>query len=420
MIRIVWCVVVGGLIGVWGAPRLAWADESVPSVVTLAQQQIGIPYHWGGSTPETGMDCSGLVQFVFAQAGIALPRTAAEQAVAGQRVAVTEVRPGDLVAFAFPRTATISHIGIYAGNGWMIHAPAPGTSVRADVLWSDAWWPHAVHGTRIIGGNAPRAGLPIFAPPSLSRDRYQQAVCTPRHGRIPPPCSEAGAMYDLLVDWGADPGVHLGFALLETELGTTGPGRMPQRNLHNLECNPWDGGACTGPHHGRFQAYPSYLHATYAWVALLRTGSAYAPAGRRTVEQVIPIYAPAFENDVPGYIDGVRRIHAQWSEPSVTRHVSAPTPSPSPVPTVRPVPTPTPTSTPVPLAPIQPCGVGTLRTATRRYTAPSRRGVALGTLPSGVRVTWLCREGRRVTDGAWIMIAAPSDAVYTWIPGETP
>jgi len=90
------------------------------NVIDTAQQFLGVPYVWGGSSP-SGFDCSGFVQYVFARCGIDLPRTADVQATAGIPVSKAELQPGDLVFFAGDYV-NISHVGIYVGNGKMIHA----------------------------------------------------------------------------------------------------------------------------------------------------------------------------------------------------------------------------------------------------------------------------------------------------------
>lgn len=402
-----------------------------PHVLTLAQQQLGVPYVWGGETPATGFDCSGLMRYVFAQAGIALPRTAAEQArtPGGVPVPLTHLQPGDLVFFVFDPAKGIDHVALYAGNGWMIHAPAPGSAVRWDVLWQAGWWERAVGGLRVTAP-APAPYLPVMGPPSLSRDAYIGVVCTPRNGQVPPPCAEAGAMYDLLVASSLDPAVQLAFALKETELGTTGPGRSPQRNLHNLECNGWDGGSCTGPYHLRFGAYPSYLHATWAWATLLLTRGRYVDAGNWTVEQVVPIYAPAFENDTAGYIAFVRSVvlgvrgqsagmsgmsgmsgigepHADAALDEQPRPSSTPTPVPDPIP-----------DPPSPI-PVRPCGKAIITDPTPRLTDPGAYDTSLGTLPPGATVTRFCRDGQPVqamgADGTTWQRVDSGDATYPWV-----
>ncbi|MDR2207688.1 MAG: C40 family peptidase [Azoarcus sp.] len=111
---------------------------------------IGVPYRWGGTSPITGMDCSGLVQLVFRNAvGIDLPRTAIEQAAQGNRVSVRELKPGDLVFFN-TIGQNISHVGIYVGNGKFLHAPATGKLVRIDKLYNRFWAQRYVTARRMI------------------------------------------------------------------------------------------------------------------------------------------------------------------------------------------------------------------------------------------------------------------------------
>ncbi|MGV9874266.1 C40 family peptidase, partial [Streptomyces cellulosae] len=85
------------------------------------------PYVWGANGPH-GFDCSGLTQWAYAQAGVALPRTSQAQRYAGRQVPLSEARPGDLVLYR----ADASHVAMYMGNGQVIHAPYPGAPVRYD------------------------------------------------------------------------------------------------------------------------------------------------------------------------------------------------------------------------------------------------------------------------------------------------
>ena len=93
----------------------------VAPVLKIAYNYLGVPYVWGGTTPR-GFDCSGFVQYVYAQRGIYLPRTTYEQVNVGRRVSRSQLRPGDLCHFP-------GHVGIYIGDGMMIHAPKPGDVV---------------------------------------------------------------------------------------------------------------------------------------------------------------------------------------------------------------------------------------------------------------------------------------------------
>lgn len=99
------------------------------SIVSDATQYLGVPYQWGGSSPSTGFDCSGLVQKVFSDLGVSLPRTAAQQQSAGTPVAsLALAQPGDLIFYGSPAY----HVGIYVGNGKMIDAPKVGQSVQVN------------------------------------------------------------------------------------------------------------------------------------------------------------------------------------------------------------------------------------------------------------------------------------------------
>lgn len=102
------------------------------AVVAKAKEMLGLPYVWGGTDPERGVDCSGLVQSVYQSFGIELPRLSADQARAGRPVAsMNDVRPGDLIAWDnSSRNNGADHIAIYAGNGQMIEAPRPGGKVQ--------------------------------------------------------------------------------------------------------------------------------------------------------------------------------------------------------------------------------------------------------------------------------------------------
>lgn len=98
-----------------------------------ALQQIGVPYVWGGASPQ-GFDCSGLVMWLYAHYGVTLPHFAASQYHLGPQVAATQLRPGDLVYFN-----KLDHVALYIGNGWVVQAPHTGDWVRMTPL-SNRWF----------------------------------------------------------------------------------------------------------------------------------------------------------------------------------------------------------------------------------------------------------------------------------------
>ncbi|WP_437075266.1 NlpC/P60 family protein [Streptomyces sp. enrichment culture] len=108
------------------APAAASAPDSRASAaISYAYSKLGSPYVWGATGPDA-FDCSGLVQAAYRSAGVELPRTTYAQIGAGRRVSRSELLPGDLVFFY----SAISHVGLYIGNGQMIHAPNPSAPVR--------------------------------------------------------------------------------------------------------------------------------------------------------------------------------------------------------------------------------------------------------------------------------------------------
>ncbi|MGW6908521.1 NlpC/P60 family protein [Streptomyces sp. NPDC054940] len=97
------------------------------AALAAAHSAVGKPYVWGANGP-SGFDCSGLIQWSYAQAGVAMPRTSQGQRYAGRQVSLAEARPGDVVTYR----SDASHVGMYVGNGQVIHAPYPGAPVRYD------------------------------------------------------------------------------------------------------------------------------------------------------------------------------------------------------------------------------------------------------------------------------------------------
>lgn len=108
------------------------------AVLEYARGALGTPYVWGGTNLQSGVDCSGFIQSVFAKAGIELPRISYQQANLGQRVGYDGLRPGDLIGWDnSSRNSGADHVAIYLGNGMIIEAPRPGLSVRIRNIGKD-------------------------------------------------------------------------------------------------------------------------------------------------------------------------------------------------------------------------------------------------------------------------------------------
>ncbi|MDO5625941.1 MAG: C40 family peptidase [Pseudomonadota bacterium] len=115
------------------------ATDRAADLVKTAMGSIGVPYRLGGTSAETGFDCSGFVRAMFEQAaGMMLPRTAAEQAAATTRITKADLKPGDLVFFNTMRRPN-SHVGIYVGEGRFIHSPRTGAHVRVESMNINYW-----------------------------------------------------------------------------------------------------------------------------------------------------------------------------------------------------------------------------------------------------------------------------------------
>ena len=112
-------------------PQTPEGNQSVAQqIVSAAYSFLGIPYVWGGTTT-AGFDCSGMVQAAHAAAGISIPRVSWDQGAAGVEVSASEALPGDIVYYGW-------HVGIYIGNGQMIHAPEEGDVVKISTVdWAE-------------------------------------------------------------------------------------------------------------------------------------------------------------------------------------------------------------------------------------------------------------------------------------------
>ena len=123
------------------SPAPTYNGEIGSASVATAKHYLGVPYVRGGSTP-SGFDCSGFTKYVYGQYGISIPRTSSGQASFGGYVAREDLRPGDIVAFT-------GHVGIYIGNGYMIHSPSTGKVVEITSINSAYWRAKYISGRRV-------------------------------------------------------------------------------------------------------------------------------------------------------------------------------------------------------------------------------------------------------------------------------
>lgn len=127
------------------------AQQKINIVVSTAKSLLGTPYVWGGESPsEGGFDCSGFTQYVYKAAGYSLNRVSTDQATQGVYVSKANLQPGDLVFFSLAGDGRISHVGIYIGDGKMIHSPKTGDVVKTTDITTSYWQTYYVTARRII------------------------------------------------------------------------------------------------------------------------------------------------------------------------------------------------------------------------------------------------------------------------------
>nr|WP_245916307.1 C40 family peptidase [Candidatus Pandoraea novymonadis] len=128
---------------------LSNVSDKASDVVLNALQFIGVRYSYGGNTPESGLDCSGFVRYVFQNAAsMMLPRRSEEMSRVGKRVARNELKPGDLVFFNTMRRS-FSHVGIYIGGDKFVHSPSTGGKIRVENI-SQSYWMSRYNGARRV------------------------------------------------------------------------------------------------------------------------------------------------------------------------------------------------------------------------------------------------------------------------------
>lgn len=172
------------------ADSAADSDDSAnpgQQLVRHSLSLIGVRYRLGGTSPATGLDCSGLVQHVFDEAlGFALPRRAEQMSRTGTPVSLDALQPGDLVFFHTLRRA-FSHVGIYIGENRFVHAPSSGKRVRIESIGSRYWARRFNGARRVVPEPQPRtgeflqAGMPgtFPAPPTTQPTLVERVFARP-------------------------------------------------------------------------------------------------------------------------------------------------------------------------------------------------------------------------------------------------
>ncbi|MFM0413932.1 NlpC/P60 family protein [Paraburkholderia aromaticivorans] len=162
-----------------------FVDHSIgrEEISIQAMSLVGIPYRWGGNTPDSGFDCSGLVRYVVSRAAsVNLPRTTADMSGRGESIEPDEIAPGDLIFFNTTGRAH-SHVGIYVGKLRFVNAPSTGGTVRLDYL-TNPYWAKRFDGIR-------RVASPAATPAPFDTPSYQAAA--PQSERVAPVAQSAPA-----------------------------------------------------------------------------------------------------------------------------------------------------------------------------------------------------------------------------------
>jgi len=126
----------------------AHSPASHQKIIAVAKAQIGKPYRYGGKSPRTGFDCSGLINFSYKKAGLVIPRTTSQLYNSSSPIKRAHLQRGDLVFFRINRRK-VSHVGLYLGNSKFVHAPSSGKRVNIANINDKYWRARFVRGGRI-------------------------------------------------------------------------------------------------------------------------------------------------------------------------------------------------------------------------------------------------------------------------------
>ncbi len=150
-----------------GLPEFVDHSVGTEEISIEAMSLVGVPYRWGGNTPESGFDCSGLVDYVVRRAAsVNLPRTTEQMGGVGSTINPDEIAPGDLIFFNTTGRAH-SHVGIYVGQYRFVNAPSTGGTVRIDYVTNPYWAKRFDGIRRVATGLAPKRDNPSFEAPTF-------------------------------------------------------------------------------------------------------------------------------------------------------------------------------------------------------------------------------------------------------------
>ena len=171
--------------GVYWPASTTSASGAARRVVPSAERYIGVPYRYGGTSPQSGFDCSGFVQYVYGLQGVDLPRTSRQMAGAGVAVEprTRSLAVGDLMLFE--QGGRISHVAIYAGNGRFIHSSSSGKGVRYDDLDTrrGQWFANHMVAARRVAGDGSILGNAFAGGSSITFDRFDPPDSAPPPSR---------------------------------------------------------------------------------------------------------------------------------------------------------------------------------------------------------------------------------------------
>ncbi len=158
------------------------ATDRAGDLIKNAMGSLGVPYRLGGTSADTGFDCSGFVRAMFQQTvGLVLPRTSADQAATTARIEKAELKPGDLVFFNTMRRSH-SHVGIYMGDGKFIHSPRTGSHVRVENMNISYWQSRFDGARRVLASESSGKSSSLASSSSRVIDRDSPAPTTVRLG----------------------------------------------------------------------------------------------------------------------------------------------------------------------------------------------------------------------------------------------